>query len=292
VYRTGAVVDSVTFPKPVILSVPPQVANYGQSIAQSNASPVLHKFKVSDATADGRVWAWWAQYLAGGGGYNQFLGLLLNDTENASTTWLRVDRTGMTVDQVELIATTIKLTGAFSLGTPLGVASGGSGVATLADHGVMLGSGTGAVTVTGAGSAGEVLTSNGASADPTFQAIPGAAAAFTDRGDASAPDHTQATLTIDSAWHDWDLSGIVPAGATSVLIRALVSNATAASAIWLRKNGQSNTVNSATLRATAPAQTVVADLVVACDANRVIEYYVGNLGTYDDIDLTVAGWWK
>ena len=115
---------------------------------------------------------------------------------------------------------------------------------------------------------------------------------FTDRGDASAPDHTQATLTIDSAWHDWDLSGIVPAGATSVLIRALVSNATAASAIWLRKNGQSNTVNSATLRATAPAQTVVADLVVACDANRVIEYYVGNLGTYDDIDLTVAGWWK
>lgn len=51
-----------------------------------------------------------------------------------------------------------------------GVAGGGTGVSTLAAHGVVLGNGTSAVAVTGAGTAGQVLMSNGASADPTFQA--------------------------------------------------------------------------------------------------------------------------
>jgi len=36
-------------------------------------------------------------------------------------------------------------------------------------HGVLIGNGTGALAVTSAGTAGQVLTSNGASADPTFQ---------------------------------------------------------------------------------------------------------------------------
>jgi hypothetical protein len=50
------------------------------------------------------------------------------------------------------------------------VPHGGTGVATLAAHGVLVGNAAAAVNVTGAGSAGQVLTSNGASADPTFQA--------------------------------------------------------------------------------------------------------------------------
>lgn len=50
------------------------------------------------------------------------------------------------------------------------VANGGTGAATLADHGVLLGSGTGAISVTSAGTVGQVLTSGGASADPTWAA--------------------------------------------------------------------------------------------------------------------------
>jgi hypothetical protein len=53
--------------------------------------------------------------------------------------------------------------------TDLAVADGGTGVSTLTDHGVVLGSGTAAVSVTSAGTSGQVLTSNGAAADPTFQ---------------------------------------------------------------------------------------------------------------------------
>jgi hypothetical protein len=54
--------------------------------------------------------------------------------------------------------------------TGLPVAGGGTGASTLTAHGVVIGNGTSAVNVTSAGTSGQVLTSNGASADPTFQA--------------------------------------------------------------------------------------------------------------------------
>jgi hypothetical protein len=53
-------------------------------------------------------------------------------------------------------------------GTALSVANGGTGVSSLTDGGVLIGSNTGAVSVTAVGTAGQVLTSNG-SGDPTFQ---------------------------------------------------------------------------------------------------------------------------
>lgn len=51
----------------------------------------------------------------------------------------------------------------------LGVSVGGTGATSLTSHGVLIGQGTSAVAATSAGTAGHVLTSNGASADPTFQ---------------------------------------------------------------------------------------------------------------------------
>jgi len=50
----------------------------------------------------------------------------------------------------------------------LGVVGGGTGTATLTDHGVLLGSGTSAVTPTAAGTSGQPLLSGGASADPDW----------------------------------------------------------------------------------------------------------------------------
>ena len=64
--------------------------------------------------------------------------------------------------------------------TGLPVAGGGTGVATLGDAGVLIGNGTGAVQVTGAGTSGQVLTSNGVGVDPTFQAAAGGGAVATD----------------------------------------------------------------------------------------------------------------
>jgi hypothetical protein len=51
----------------------------------------------------------------------------------------------------------------------LAVGRGGTGAGTLTVHGVVIGNGTSAVNVTSAGTSGQVLTSNGSTADPTFQ---------------------------------------------------------------------------------------------------------------------------
>ena len=83
---------------------------------------------------------------------------------SGATTILAATATGVAVTG------TLSATGGVTLTTPLPVASGGTGVATFTDAGVLIGNGTGAVQVTTAGTSGQVLTSNGAGVDPTFQA--------------------------------------------------------------------------------------------------------------------------
>lgn len=52
---------------------------------------------------------------------------------------------------------------------PVSVPNGGTGDTTLTAHGVLIGEGTSPVAVTSPGTVGQVLTSNGSGADPTFQ---------------------------------------------------------------------------------------------------------------------------
>lgn len=68
---------------------------------------------------------------------------------------------------------------AAGLATPVSVANGGTGVATLAIHGVVVGQAAAAVHVTAAGTAGQPLLSGGAGADPAFGAIDISGAAAT-----------------------------------------------------------------------------------------------------------------
>lgn len=53
-------------------------------------------------------------------------------------------------------------------GTAVDVSHGGTGDTTLTNHGVLIGQGTSAVAATATGSAGQVLQSGGAAADPTY----------------------------------------------------------------------------------------------------------------------------
>lgn len=53
----------------------------------------------------------------------------------------------------------------------LTVPRGGTGVLTFTDNGVLVGNGTGDINATSVGNSGEVLTSNGAGMDPTFQGV-------------------------------------------------------------------------------------------------------------------------
>lgn len=62
------------------------------------------------------------------------------------------------------------ITSLTGLTTPLSVPQGGTGLGTLTAHAVPLGNGTSAPNFATIGTAGNVLTDNGAGADPTFQA--------------------------------------------------------------------------------------------------------------------------
>lgn len=65
------------------------------------------------------------------------------------------------------------ITSLSGLSTPLSVSQGGTGGATLAQYQPLAGSGTGAITTLGTGTAGQVLTSNGNAAYPSFQTLSG-----------------------------------------------------------------------------------------------------------------------
>ena len=75
----------------------------------------------------------------------------------------------MTVDGT-VVAIFNNIAPSLTLTSPLEVASGGTGVASLDDHYVLVGSGTSAVTPITPSTSGYVLTSTGTGSDPTFQA--------------------------------------------------------------------------------------------------------------------------
>ncbi len=121
-------------------------------------------------------------------GTGTLTGTFLNQTANqvwagpvSGGTQAPTFRTLVTADIPSSIArsgTNGDITSLVGLTTPLTVPQGGMGAGTHTVHGVIIGQGASAVTTTSAGTAGQVLTSNGASADPTFQVIPVATSAI------------------------------------------------------------------------------------------------------------------
>lgn len=97
-----------------------------------------------------------------------------------------VDGTGVTLStntlSVDASQTQITAVGTIATGTweatDIGVEHGGTGVSSFIDAGVLIGNNTGAVQATSAGTSGQVLTSNGAGVDPTFQDAAGGGATF------------------------------------------------------------------------------------------------------------------
>jgi len=113
---------------------------------------------------------------------------------------------------------------------------------------------------------------------------------FVDRGDHGTDFNDSShggTLTIDDAWHDLDLSAIVPAGAKAVLLYVYMHGTAAGSAFAFRKNGYTSTKTFFVLEAANVGK--YASCIVACDTNRVIEY-LGSVTTTTDAEIIVAGW--
>lgn len=114
---------------------------------------------------------------------------------------------------------------------------------------------------------------------------------FHDRGDPSGWDLVVGSMSTDGAWHDWDLSAIVPAGTTAVLLAVQVGDDAIDKSVAFRKNGNTNTFNAAQVRTQVANQMITVDVIVACDTNRVIEYWTSS-NTFSNINILVRGYWS
>jgi len=113
--------------------------------------------------------------------------------------------------------------------------------------------------------------------------------AFVNRGDPAAVDFAVGDLTTDATYRDLDLSAIVPAGAKAVVLRVGINDDVAGSAVIFRRNGNTNTIVNANLNTQVANLGIAATMIVACDENRVIEYWATST-TWTAIAITVAGW--
>jgi len=127
---------------------------------------------------------------------------------------------------------------------------------------------------------------------PAISAQPYQVGRFVPRNsDAAAYDFTLANFTIDTAWHDLDLSAIVPAGAIAVLVQWGMRNSDADAPTALRRNGMVNVIEIVHGRSIAANIYSPYSMIVPCDANRVIEYRITNVGTWGYLSMIILGWW-
>lgn len=120
--------------------------------------------------------------------------LTTSTTSNASYAPTFVDTTATQQQNLRVGSANITMnpsTGIFTatgfVGDLTGTASGNTTISGQTNHGVVIASATNAMGSTGAGTSGQVLTSNGASADPTFQDIGMPSGVVLPYGGASAP---------------------------------------------------------------------------------------------------------
>jgi len=109
------------------------------------------------------------------------------------------------------------------------------------------------------------------------------------RGDNLAWDFTEVDFTKDNAWHDLDLSAIVPAGATWVLLKINLETTAAEKKFELRKKGNTSIYNTLAIWTPFANVRIGGVFLIPCDTNRVIEYYA-NPATWSTIFVNVNGW--
>ena len=112
---------------------------------------------------------------------------------------------------------------------------------------------------------------------------------YVDRGDPAAVDFTVGDLTTDGAFHELDLSGIVPAGTKAVHIRVVVSDDLISQAFLLRKKGNTNAINTVSAITQVANIAISKDGIVSCSTDRKLEYSATNT-TWTWITILVKGY--
>lgn len=116
------------------------------------------------------------------------------------------------------------------------------------------------------------------------------AVGYYDRGDPGIWDWQLVDLIADNAWHDLDLSAIVPAGATIVRFQTIFRSTSTNSRFMIREKGNVNSFNVSSIGIQLGNETLEEQLFCAPDADRVIQYrFVSPVPSF--FRMTVCGWW-
>jgi len=113
---------------------------------------------------------------------------------------------------------------------------------------------------------------------------------FVDRGDPTAVDWNRDSLSANDTWAELDLSSIVPAGATLVLLRVSIYPTGVGKELRFRKNGNANAINFTRVAGLVATELHSQDMFVKTDSNRVVEYFKSADG-FNALSVTVGGWW-
>jgi hypothetical protein len=116
-------------------------------------------------------------------------------------------------------------------------------------------------------------------------ATAGSAANITLR-EGAAVDYTEASFTQDGAWHDLDLSAVLPAGTKMFWARVVVNADAAGKVFYLRKNGNTGSSDVHAIPTQVAGLTNQADVgPVGVDSSRVVEYMATNQSGFTWLDM-------
>lgn len=113
---------------------------------------------------------------------------------------------------------------------------------------------------------------------------------YVDRGPLGSYDWETGDFTKDGAWHDLDLSAIVPAGTKAVAFSLRIKTPIVNKLFILKPKGLGPAWYFAGAVTQIADMAQYLDLCCACDVNRKIEYNITPT-TWTYITLTVKGWW-
>jgi len=113
---------------------------------------------------------------------------------------------------------------------------------------------------------------------------------YVDRGDVLNADKIETDLALDGAWHDLDLSAIVPSNAKLILVRLYTKSDSASLSLRFRKKGYSTEYNFSKTYCRAANTGGHYDTHITCNASGIVEYK-GDSGNWTSVEFTVGGWW-
>lgn len=113
--------------------------------------------------------------------------------------------------------------------------------------------------------------------------------AYVDRGHHPAHDFTFGDFTVDNAWHNLDLSGLVPENAKGVNLHCVGSSTNAGEIIYVKPPSHTATFASCSLRSQVAGVHNCFRRFFALDSNRILEYRITGDG-WTNIQMSVKAW--